>query len=82
MQKVNKAVEPPGEARPDWQIVSPEERLPDASVYLDVSGRFALNRPEYTPADAWSAPADLLYGCGLRRWSNRLNASGRNGSSG
>ncbi|MBM3432894.1 MAG: hypothetical protein FJX92_07860 [Bacteroidetes bacterium] len=38
---------------PDWQIVSAEEPLPPASVYVDLSGCFARERPSNTPSDAW-----------------------------
>lgn len=38
---------------PGWQAVDAAHPLPAASVYLDLSGCFARQRPEYTPPDAW-----------------------------
>ena len=36
-----------------WTLVSGESPLPNTSVYLDLNGFFALQRPETTPPDAW-----------------------------
>ena len=36
-----------------WQVVSAEKPLPEASVYLDLSGCFARHRPANIPENAW-----------------------------
>lgn len=38
---------------PRWQAADAAHPLPAASVYLDLSGCFARQRPEHTPPDAW-----------------------------
>jgi 3-hydroxybutyryl-CoA dehydrogenase len=58
-----------------WQVASAEEPLPSASVYLDLSGCFARERPSNTPSDAWwfvHAPGYTL--AELPAHSIRLNA--------
>ena len=40
-------------ASSSWTLVSGEGPLPNASVYLDLNGVFALQRPETIPPDAW-----------------------------
>ncbi|MFM7670988.1 MAG: 3-hydroxyacyl-CoA dehydrogenase family protein [Bacteroidota bacterium] len=59
----------------DWQVAPAGHPLPPASVYLDLSGRFALDRPDHTPADAWwvvHAPTHTLSELPAR--TIRLNA--------
>lgn len=58
-----------------WQVATAEEPLPPATVYLDLSGRFARERPANTPSDAWwfvHAPGHTL--AELPERSIRLNA--------
>ena len=44
-------------AKPDglapWVLYSGDQPLPTASVYLDLNGRYAFDRPDSAPSDAW-----------------------------
>jgi hypothetical protein len=49
--------------RSSWTFASGDQPLPAASIYVDLNGSFALQRPDSTPAEAWwmvHAPAYSL----------------------